>query len=919
MATYYWVGGSGTWDNVTTANWAASSGGAGGAGVPNNADTALFDSNSGTAATVTVADTAVCLDATINKSDINLSLSGSPTFAGTLTLTAGTITLNTYTLTCLIFSSNFTTARTIAFGTGNITLTGNNATIWNMADVSTFTYTGTPTVNATYSGSTGGRTINHAGTAGGSEAKAISFNITAGTDIVAIGNSGFYKNLVFTGFAGSLSNVTRTIYGNLTLSTGMTVTGGTNATIFASSSGTQTITSNGITFDVPINIGSATAFPTVELADALNTGSRNIFVIAGTFDTKGYNVTCASFQTAPASAYTKAIKLNNSTVTLSGTLGFLFPNNFTFDAGTSSIVMTAVNPSFLAYYWSSITFYNVSFTSSAPTQLRLHFPPGTATFNNLSFTSAPATSYVILLTGNIKVNGTLTRPTGNSYVNRVSFYSYAGSTINATAISGTLTDVDFRGITVTGPTAPWTGTRLGDGGGNSGITGFEAPKTVYWSQAAGGNWSDTAWATSSGGTPAVANYPILGDTVIFDNAGLNTSATVTTDRSFAINNLDFSTRSNAMTFAVGSVSHVVNGNYAGSSAVTMTGNSNFLAGAWSGTSTFTSNGSTISIATLASCGPTGTLTFADNYTSTSQLQVISGSVNLNGKTFLCNQFATLYPVNCAVSLSGAVITTSGSLSAAINNGGYGYKTFTGACTFNMSSASAKSVNNGAMLNLSGFTFVNTGAGALTFSNIPIPGFTDGQYGIYGDIQTTVRPATINFGDTQTFQFNNFTISGTSGNLVTLQSSLAGTKATLIDTSGTNNLSFCSIQDIEATGGATWNAYYANGNLRQTNVTGFNWVYIGPFNVYTLGAAGFTEAIRIRGRINISVYGSFVGTVTLQRSMDAVTWTTVDTYTSPEERFGHEPELIYYRVGFPTGGYTSGTAYVRIGRESKAYY
>ena len=76
---------------------------------------------------------------------------------------------------------------------------------------------------------------------------------------------------------------------------------------------------------------------------------------------------------------------------------------------------------------------------------------------------------------------------------------------------------------------------------------------------------------------------------------------------------------------------------------------------------------------------------------------------------------------------------------------------------------------------------------------------------------------------------------------------------------------------------------------------------------------------IRGRINISVYGSFVGTVTLQRSMDAVTWTNVDTYTSPEERFGHEPELIYYRVGFPTGGYTSGTAYVRIGRESEAYY
>ena len=31
MATYYWVGGSGTWDGSSTTHWATSSGGAGGA------------------------------------------------------------------------------------------------------------------------------------------------------------------------------------------------------------------------------------------------------------------------------------------------------------------------------------------------------------------------------------------------------------------------------------------------------------------------------------------------------------------------------------------------------------------------------------------------------------------------------------------------------------------------------------------------------------------------------------------------------------------------------------------------------------------------------------------------------------------------------------------------------------------------
>ena len=47
MATYYWVGGNGTWDNVTTTNWSLTSGGAGGAGVPTSADDVVVDSSSG--------------------------------------------------------------------------------------------------------------------------------------------------------------------------------------------------------------------------------------------------------------------------------------------------------------------------------------------------------------------------------------------------------------------------------------------------------------------------------------------------------------------------------------------------------------------------------------------------------------------------------------------------------------------------------------------------------------------------------------------------------------------------------------------------------------------------------------------------------------------------------------------------------
>jgi hypothetical protein len=64
MATYYWVGGSGTWDTSSTTNWSATSGGSGGAGVPTTADDVIFDVNSGPggfpASTVTVSGFVDC-------------------------------------------------------------------------------------------------------------------------------------------------------------------------------------------------------------------------------------------------------------------------------------------------------------------------------------------------------------------------------------------------------------------------------------------------------------------------------------------------------------------------------------------------------------------------------------------------------------------------------------------------------------------------------------------------------------------------------------------------------------------------------------------------------------------------------------------------------------------------------------------
>lgn len=65
--------------------------------------------------------------------------------------------------------------------------------------------------------------------------------------------------------------------------------------------------------------------------------------------------------------------------------------------------------------------------------------------------------------------------------------------------------------------------------------------------------------------------------------------------------------------------------------------------------------------------------------------------------------------------------------------------------------------------------------------------------------------------------------------------------------------------------------------------------------------------------NVSVWGTFSATITLQRSFDeGVTWLDVTSYTAPKEDVIHEPERALYRLGIKTGNFTSGTANVRLG-------
>jgi len=243
MANRYWVGGTATWDGTAGTKWALTSGGAGGQAVPTSSDTVFFDANSG---------------------------------ANTVTIGSGTAVCSTLTMT------GFT--GTLAFGSNSITLAGIGV-IYTGA--TTFSVTGTPLMLCTNSSSSA-RTISTGAT---TEANAISFNISAGTG--NINPNGSFKNIDFTGFSGTLLNSGKTIYGSLTLSSGMTATDGTNTISFASTLVQQNITSNGVTFGGPITISGT---QTVQLQDALTlTSSRTLTLTSGTLNLNNKTLTTGLF------------------------------------------------------------------------------------------------------------------------------------------------------------------------------------------------------------------------------------------------------------------------------------------------------------------------------------------------------------------------------------------------------------------------------------------------------------------------------------------------------------------------------------------------------------------------------------------------------------------------------------------------
>lgn len=341
MATYYWVGGSGTWDNVSTANWSASSGGAGGAGPPLAADTVIFDDNSGSG-TCTKASTAVCDVITLNSAVCSLLFSSNHTMTGAFTLTKGALDLNGFVLQCGVFTSNNSNTRSISFGsTGKIVCTVLSGVPWDIRSFTGLTLTGSKAVDLV-SASSSTFTLYHRGFPSSETASiSLTINIPSGAITLASASDFLNLNLSSVGTASLANNAELNIYGDLTLGSNMTLTAGTNFWRFGATSGTKTITTNGKTLDFPLvfnGVGGAW-----QLQDNLVLGAtRALTLTNGTLNGNGKNVTTGTFALG---AGTKTLTLGSGTWTVAGATWDANTNvaNLTVSASTGVISMTSAS------------------------------------------------------------------------------------------------------------------------------------------------------------------------------------------------------------------------------------------------------------------------------------------------------------------------------------------------------------------------------------------------------------------------------------------------------------------------------------------------------------------------------------------------------------------------------------------------
>jgi hypothetical protein len=656
------------------------------------------------------------------------------------------------------------------------------------------------------------------------------FDANSGAVTVTITTSQPCRSLDCTGFTGTLvhsSSVTVSIgdatagTGNIALKlvAGMTYTASQPSSTFAyvSTSATQqTIDTAGKSMGAMTISGAGGSWI---LASSFTGTSPSFTLTRGSFDTGNFNMDVGTLSSDNSN--TRSLTLGSSTVTILGSSAtpwtLATTTGLTFSPGTSTVRINALGTTMQT---GGLTYATVIFRGTSAS-IGNQTIAGGGTFADISVVPTFATDLTFVVSNNITITGTFTvtgRTTGTTQgkvnIIRTNPSNNIQTTITAAAVA--LTDANFMDITAAGAAIPFTGTRVGNGGGNSDIT-FDATRTLYW-VGNGGSWNDKSrWSTSSGGASG-ADIPMPQDTVVIDAASFSSaSQSIAFNTLFAGGDIDFTAldQNITLTFSVTGVHYC--GSLTLSNRISITaGGTVVLAGR--GTHTLNPAGAGITGTAFTINVACGSYTQAANLSITGSLNLFFGSYDANDFNVTCTTFASNNSNTRSLDMGAGTWSFITTATATIFNISSTISLVANLATIAITTASA----NTRTIQLAGFTY-----GTITYT-------VAGSTGILS-ILTSVTPCTIgtlNFSDAtnartlrfqnnRTFNIDVFNVTGAAGRVVTIDSASAGTAATLSKASGVVALSdYLSIRDSTATGGADW---YAGANSTSvSNVSG--WIF-----------------------------------------------------------------------------------------------
>lgn len=491
---------------------------------------------------------------------------------------------------------------------------------------------------------------------------------------------------------------------------------------------------------------------------------------------------------------------------------------------------------------------------------------GTTTLgDNLSFMASKVIT--LTLSGNVlDLNGKTVA--GDSATNRLLVQSNTiGTARTITINSGTFANVDFKDITASSAIDLSVGL-AGDAGGNSGIT-FTTGATQYWVGGTG-NWSTAAeWGTTSGGSGG--RVPLPQDDVVFDaNSFSGAGLTVTQDMPRAGKNINWTGVANTPTWTTSTTASVF-GSLTLVSGMTLTASSQTYTFEGRGSYTLTSAGKSWS-KPITLDAPGGTLTLQDDLTITPTnitLLITRGTFNANNSNVTVGRFNSTNSNTRTITMGSGTWSIIDTAATTVWNTGIVTN-----LTLNANTSTIKFTGSTANIRIfvpGGLTFNNfwfsnaTANGGLTVTG----NNTFNDFKVDGGTAQTIRFAA---GSTQTV--STFTVSGTAGNLISLDSSTTGTYTLTKAGGGVVSSDYLNIQHSVATPASTWYAGANSTNNQGVATAGSGWIFTPPpvANVTTLADGTDPSNSTVAPSSSITDLDSF--TLSTDSGTDSVTVLTV---------------------------------------------